>query len=262
MRLPIPYPLVIFLCLLPLDPVWAGCGFRPGLETLEVAAVIDGDTLVRDDGERLRLVALNTPELAREDTPAQPLAARAREYAGDFVDRAERLYWRAAPGGTDRYGRHLGEVYNQAGESLSARLLRQGLGFYIAVAPLPDWWTCLRAVEDGARERRVGVWRHPHFRALPASEAIPADAGFQRIRGRVMSLERAGHLLWAELDGPVVLRLSGTAFGARAAGLRGREVEVSGWLVDRSGSSAHRRGHKPLVMQVDHPSAIRLEPLK
>ncbi len=248
----------VFL-LLAVGPVGADCGFRLGLPEVNIATVVDGDTFVREDGERLRLASLNTPELARKNTPAQPLAQEAREHVREFVSRAERLYWQPAPGGTDRYGRLLGELYNQAGESVSVQLLEEGLGFYIAVAPLPQWWTCLQSVESRARQHQRGVWGHRYFRALAASELKAADAGFRRIHGQVTKLDQAGRVVWVELDGPVVLRLSAEAFSATELS-PGQRLEVTGWLVDRNDSHAHRRGHKPLVMSVDHASVIRLQP--
>lgn len=249
--------LLLVFCLLSL-PVWADCGFRTGLTAVDIVSVTDGDTFRRADGKRLRLVSVNTPELARDSVPAEPLANTAKEHVRAFVDKADTLYWREAPDRTDRYGRLLGELYNREGQSLSAALLREGLGFYIAVGALPDWWACLRRAEDEARDNSEGVWQEDYYRPRRAGDLNRGDAGFRRIHGRVQSIETAAGAIWIELDGPVVIKLEGGGEGAEA--WRGRELEVAAWLVDRTGSRAHQRGHKPLLMVVGDSSALRFDP--
>ena len=48
-------------------------------EYVEVADVHDGDTVRLVDGRKLRLIGFNTPELARDESPAEPLATEARQ---------------------------------------------------------------------------------------------------------------------------------------------------------------------------------------
>ena len=45
----------------------------------EVAKFVDGDTLILDSGEAIRLAGINTPEMARVGRPAEPLALEARD---------------------------------------------------------------------------------------------------------------------------------------------------------------------------------------
>ena len=45
----------------------------------QVAKFVDGDTLILDPGEAIRLVGINTPEMARDGRPAEPLALEARD---------------------------------------------------------------------------------------------------------------------------------------------------------------------------------------
>ena len=43
-----------------------------------MSRVIDGDTLVLDMGEKIRLAGINSPELAKKNLPAEPLANEAK----------------------------------------------------------------------------------------------------------------------------------------------------------------------------------------
>ncbi len=46
-------------------------------ETARVEWVYDGDTIRLADGRKLRLIGIDTPELGRKDTPAQPYSRKA-----------------------------------------------------------------------------------------------------------------------------------------------------------------------------------------
>src|SRR5687768_6082587 len=57
----------------------AKCVPPDSAETVTVRHVHDGDTLILEDKRKLRLLGYNTPEVARRDHPAEPLAVAARE---------------------------------------------------------------------------------------------------------------------------------------------------------------------------------------
>ena len=76
----------LFVCLLFSFTVWSAqlaaqtCTTPPFDETVEVAKVTDGDTLRLRDGRSVRLIGINSPELAHTDKPAEPLAEQARDF--------------------------------------------------------------------------------------------------------------------------------------------------------------------------------------
>lgn len=93
---------------------------KPPGEPAVLARVIDGDTLVLAGGERVRLAAIDAPEIGEEGAIE---ATRALEALLDGAAlRIERL-------GTDRYGRTLAAVYadgvDVSGELFRMRLVRQ-----------------------------------------------------------------------------------------------------------------------------------------
>ena len=84
-----------FLLLAALWVYWSGpfagadCGFQSTLPEIAIRRVVDGDTLIREDGARLRLASVNTPELASGGGMAQALAFEARKQVEAFVEQGE-----------------------------------------------------------------------------------------------------------------------------------------------------------------------------
>lgn len=93
-------------------------------DTLAVARIIDGDTLVEDKSfrpdARVRLYGVDTPEVG--EACFTEATDRLKQLAGDKV-RVE-----SGPRPEDRYGRLLYYLYTESGESIDEILVREGLG--------------------------------------------------------------------------------------------------------------------------------------
>lgn len=96
-------------------------------ETYRVRRVVDGDTLLLESGERLRLQGLDAPETVKEDTPVQPWGPEASQFTRDFIEAAEgRVRVTFGPEREDQYGRLLGFVWH-GDRLLNEELIREGL---------------------------------------------------------------------------------------------------------------------------------------
>lgn len=220
------------------------CGM-PGVgQPVASRYVIDGDTLDLVDGRRVRLIGINAPEIGREEGVSEPYAQAARKELLRLVQGAE-LRLLVGDEATDRYGRTLGHLFDGRGANIEARLLRQGLGFTVAIAPNLRLVGCHLQHEQLARSQRQGVWKQ-----RPVQGAVQVSAGgFHLVRGRVDKVERAGKYLWVELDGPLVLRLPKDLVSSEAsAEWPGVELEARGWIINRR---SPQRGHKRYMLPVD-----------
>lgn len=230
---------VFWLCA---QPVFADYCSMPGVGQPVVSQrVIDGDTLDLADGRRVRLIGINTPEIGRRGAASQPYAQAARKELSGLVQGAElRLLVGEEP--KDRYGRTLGHLFDASGANIEARLLRQGLGFTVAVPPNLMLLDCHLQQEQQARSAHRGVWA-----VNPIRRAAQIDAGgFHLVRGRIEKITRSTDYVWLDLEGPLALRLpKGLADAKGVTGWRGRELEVRGWVVDRGRS---RRGQKRFML--------------
>lgn len=242
-----------FVFWLPAQPVLADYCSRAGVGVPVITKrVVDGDTLDLTDGRRIRLIGINAPEIGRKGAASEPYAQAARAELRRLVEGAE-LRLLIGEEQQDRYGRTLGHLFDVSGANIEARLLRQGLGFTVAVPPNLMLLDCHLQQEQQARRQQLGLWRHG-----PVRRASQIDAGgFQLVRGRIERVSRAGNHVWVDMDGPLVLRLSRELVGAdEIAGWQGRELEVRGWIVDRGKS---RRGKKRYMLPILEWRLVSLE---
>ncbi|WP_043319963.1 thermonuclease family protein [Microbulbifer sp. HZ11] len=250
---------LLLTCILNPTAALADCVLGEADEVVALQKVVDGDTLRLKDGRRVRLIGVNTPELARGKRPAQPFAEESREFVQRFLAGGdlELVYDRDR---YDNHGRVLAHVYNHRGDSLESALLAAGLAFHIAVAPNLSLAECLSSREDEARLRQRGVWRPGAWPTLRAEDVREGDGGFTLLTGQVRKVHK-NRFIWLDLDGPVALRLDpkGAPLLAKRNGWKGRKLMVRGWLVDRGANYARKNpGHKRWFIAVDSAQTVDL----
>jgi len=212
-------------------PAFADCLLPTVERKVDVAGVVDGDTLRLVDGNSVRLIGVNTPELGRDGGPDQPGARQARQ-ALERWTQGRALGVTEGMESRDRYGRLLAHL-SVDGASLSERLVRQGLGFAVAIPPDLRLSDCLFDAERRARQERVGLWRADPVRSAADLER----GGFALVTGRVTKLDAVRRAYYLEVDDHLVLRVDRRLVGSESEAwllsLSHRQVEVRGWVVDR-----------------------------
>ncbi len=221
----------------------------------QVAAVYDGDTVLLEGGEKLRLIGLNAPELGNDDRPPQAYAAAAARALETLLLRHHnRVSIRYGKQDFDNYGRRLAHLFLPEGSSVSAQLIQQG--FATALTIPPNTWNadCYHRAERSARDQQLGIWSLPEYQVV-AAQALPRDArGYRRVRGKVVRIASGQRSTWLNLEGSVVLRVDHkdrkNFTAVDLATLDDARIVASGWLY------SHQR---MLYMRVRHPSALVIE---
>ncbi len=214
--------------------------------------MIDGDTLHLDNGDKLRLVGINTPEIGRGGAASEPLAEQARAALVDLVgaDRVVRVT--DARVARDRHGRRLAHLYDRDGGSVVAQLLAGGWGFHVAVAPNFTHLECFQAAEEEARSAGRGVWSEPGLAVQQVHQLVPGEGGFTRVVGTVTRVSFKENGWWIQLDGKVGLRIRGEDQArfdrARLRAAQGEHLQARGWLVPMRGDW--------WLMDVSHPAML------
>ena len=124
---------------------------------VKVKRVIDGDTLLLTNGEKVRLIGVDTPETKHPQKPVQRFGREAYLFTRELVEGKEvRLDfdWQRR----DKYGRLLAYVYLTDGTFLNAEIIIQGYGFAYTRFPF-KYLEEFRKYEREARENKRGLWK-------------------------------------------------------------------------------------------------------
>ena len=219
------------------------------LESVEVATVSDGDSLVLMDRRRVRLMSINTPETYLN----QPLSEIAKQALVSLLSEQPRVFMRVGKESQDKYGRWLADLYLSDGRNVAAEMLVWGWGFLVVIPPNVSELTCMTAARDFAREQSLGVWGQPFYHVK--SSLHTQSSGFIRIKGKLMAVEFTAKGWWLRLEGNVVLRIkrSHQAYFDRQVFKKwlGKTVVASGWMIDRG--KQRKQGRSRFMLILTHP---------
>jgi len=119
-----------------------------------VSRVIDGDTLELQDGERVRLIGINTPEL--DDTQQAAVAMEARGYLRGLAE-GKKVRLEYDQDKEDMYDRTLAYLYLEDGTFINAEIVKQGYSEVYTTYPF-KYMKEFQFYEQQAREARKGIW--------------------------------------------------------------------------------------------------------
>lgn len=226
-----------------------------------VVEVVDGDTLLLDDGGEVRLVGIQAPKLplGRPGFQAWPLAEESRQALVDAaLDREVGL----AFGGReeDRYGRLLAHLVRDDGVWLQGLLLAQGMA---RVYSFPDNRTAVAemlAIEREARAAGVGLWADPFYAIRSPEAAGDYLDTFQLVEGRIVDAATVRGRVYlnfgADWRDDFTVSISAgdvepfLALGIDFESLIGQRIRVRGWLYRRNG---------PMI-DATHPEQVEILP--
>ncbi len=219
-----------------------------------VSYVHDGDTIWLENGDKVRLIGLNTPEIAARDRPGEPLGISARNMLRRQLT-GKRVYLESDSREHDRYERRLAHLFSPDRSNLAAGLIAAGYGYAITIPPNLKHHECYQAAEQRARQKKAGIWQHKYFAPFKAEDV--RRTGFMRVRGCVQEIHHARQSVLLRLADKFVLKMSNDDIQSYLRRLLHSIKNASapvclyarGWVYNN-------RRFQERVLQVRHPNAI------
>jgi len=139
---------------------------------IKVQKVVDGDTLVLENGERVRLIGIDTPEIhdsnklqrdaerSKEDIGTiKKLGLRSFEFTKKLVE-GKRVILEFDVERRDRYERLLAYVYLRENQLfVNAEIVKQGYASLMTISPNVKYADLFQKLYKEARENRRGLWK-------------------------------------------------------------------------------------------------------
>lgn len=216
-----------------------------------VRRVYDGDTLQLENGDKVRLLGINTPEIESPRKSGEPGGEEARLWLQNRLNgKSIRLEDDSEP--RDHYGRRLAHVYADDGEHINVSLVRQGLAFVDIHPPNLRHTDRLLEAEREAWQAKRGLWQFPEYAVVHDLNQVKGTPGrnWQRLAGTVERIEDTRAYRSLILTGGFQARIPRANLGLfpDPAGYIHKRVEIRGWVY---------RYRDQYAMQLRHPSAIR-----
>lgn len=135
-----------------------------------VTRAVDGDTLALENGEKVRLIGIDTPEMhesaklfrdarrsGQEARAIQSLGRRSYQFtSGLAAGTRVRLEFDVEK--RDKYNRLLAYVYLKDGRCINAEIVKQGYASLMTIPPNVKHADEFRALYREARQKKRGLW--------------------------------------------------------------------------------------------------------
>lgn len=124
---------------------------------VKVTRVVDGDTFEIDDGRKVRMIGINTPESVDPRRAVEYYGKEASRYTKSLMEGKE-VFLLEGTTPEDRYGRILGWVWLSDGTFVNGDLIYQGYAQVYTFADNPEHANYLLTLQRDAREAGRGLW--------------------------------------------------------------------------------------------------------
>ena len=121
--------------------------------------VNDGDTIVLSNGQRVRYIGIDTPEIDHESQKAEPFGYEALSFNNKLIF-SKKIRLEFDHERHDQYGRLLAYVFLQNGSFVNARLLQNGFAYYLYRMPNVKYKNILLKSQQDAMNAKMGIWQN------------------------------------------------------------------------------------------------------
>lgn len=225
-----------------------------------VTHVVDGDTVRLANGETIRYIGIDTPEVN------DPFYREARDRNRALVHnkRVKAVICRSQP--RDRYSRLLAWVWVE-GSMVNKALLKEGFASTMMIPPCGlETKSEFEVAENEARSKRLGIWS---MKVLPPKaqrppgrvygpERIGAHVGeYAAVKGTVLSVKKGASATFLNF-GPPKKGFTAVIFAKSYAGFKRRSIDpasYAGRSVEITGEVSLYKGRPQMI--VSSPDQIR-----
>ncbi len=216
----------------------------------KVVHVYDGDTIKLENGNKIRLLGIDTPEVASRYQKATAGGNAAKKWLNKQLEGID-IYLEYDQQQRDKYQRLLAHVFLENGDHINVVLVELGLAIVNLFPPNLRYHDQLLAAQQLAQQQQLGMWAMKRYQLISADK-VRKVSGWKRYQGTVTSIKNNRKYVRLILSKKLSVRIAkkNLYLFPELESYMGQSVEVRGWL---SGKKA------PFSILVRHPSALILK---
>ncbi|WP_090331010.1 thermonuclease family protein [Nitrosomonas sp. Nm51] len=213
-----------------------------------VKKVYDGDTLVLENGKRVRLLGVNTPEIESRHRAGEPGGKLAKTWLQKRLQ-GRKVYLEYDLEKQDKYRRLLAHVFLPDGKHINLELIKNGLAFVSIMPPNLRHADQFELAQKLAEQSKLGIWRLPRYQAQALTAITSDNRGWRRYTGVPQSVQQKKRFTYLIFSNQTNIRIDNDHLGhfPDLESYLGKTVEIRGWVSRRSDKFS---------MQIRHPSAL------
>jgi len=215
-----------------------------------VKHVYDGDTITLKNGDRVRLLGINTPEIESRHREGEEGGQRAKQWLQDKLQQGS-IFLEYDQQKKDKYGRLLAHLFLENGEHLNKELVQAGLATLSIIPPNIRYSAELEQAESIALQQGVGVWNMASYQPVSIDTLSQSNKklGWQRFLATPKKIKSTRKYSRFILNEYVEVRIPKENIGLfpDLESYIGKAIEIRGW-------ASRTKDHYSILVR--HPSAI------
>ena len=214
----------------------------------QVKRVYDGDTIVLETGERVRLLGINTPEVESRHRANEPGGIAAKEWLQEQL-KDKKVFLEYGQEKQDKYKRLLAHLFLPDGKHLNVALVENGLAAVNIMPPNLRYTDKLIQAQQQAEQQKLGIWSMPRYQLRPLAKISENHKGWQRFVGTPKSIKRSRKYSRLIFNKQINIRVANDNLELfpTLESFLGKSIEIRGW------ASRSKNNYSILIY---HPSAL------
>ncbi len=175
---------------------------------VRIKHVIDGDTVILANGDRLRMIGIDAPEIGYRGKASQAGAISARDFLKGLINSRDDYPVSFEPQRRDRYGRTLGHLFLTDNRNIQALILAGGFAAPLNIPPNIAFSNCYQQQVTKAMQARLGIWKLDQYQAVAANLLSGNEQGYRIIYGRIFDTATTPSSIWLHMQLSLAIRIA------------------------------------------------------
>ena len=199
-------PFSHIICIILSTLLFSACEAKPNGQ--QVKWVYDGDTLLLKDGRKIRIIGINTPEVAHHKKKGERYGREATEQLRALLKQSHnRIRLEIGEEPLDRYKRHLAHVFLPDGTDISLWMLKKGWATTMIFPPNTRYVDDYQQAEQSAQKKKLNIWQQKNFQITTPSQLKKSYTGYVRLKAQIKHVNIRKKSLILQLDQKILIKL-------------------------------------------------------